>query len=89
MRVPEISTELLEFLKRFHPNTVIGEHETYEHHLRRAGFQDCLDLMQHHHDLQNDNSLTIEEREALEEEDFPEPEGGIVRIGGSLHTRPR
>lgn len=83
VRVPEISIELVEFLQKTHPNSVIKPNETHEHHLRRAGFQDCIDLLQFYAMAQSDTTLTDEEREALSEFDPIEDdigEGGFVRL---------
>lgn len=81
MRIPEISSELVEVLDKLFPNRVIGHHETHEQHLRYAGQRDLVEWLRFHHEVQNSSDLTEEERDALLEEDIPEPESGFVRFG--------
>lgn len=50
--IPEVSQELVYWLQATHPVSVIKRGESMEEAQRRAGFQDCIDILEHYHALQ-------------------------------------
>lgn len=82
MRVPDISKELINWLQTTHPQQVLKKGETLEDAARRAGLQDCIDILQYYHHLQTTPDLPAEMLAELEgDDDDDDRSGGFIRVG--------